>query len=112
PRHRAREDRDGPARPRLRRLGRGAWGASQERAAAQGGSPPGAFGPSGGSTGRTAATSAVSGPHAAVSPLQHSAWFTPYIGHPPRTHAAWPWTYRIWVRQREQRRDMRGLQLR
>lgn len=36
----------------------------------------------------TAATSAVSGPQSAVSPLQHSAWFAPYIGQPLRTHAA------------------------
>lgn len=36
----------------------------------------------------TLATSAVSGPQSAVSPLQHSAWFAPYIGHPLRTHAA------------------------
>lgn len=34
------------------------------------------------------ATSAVSGPQLAVSPLQHSAWFAPNIGHPRRTHAA------------------------
>jgi len=35
-----------------------------------------------------AATVDVSGPHAAVSPLQHSAWFTPNIGQPLRRHAA------------------------
>ena len=37
-------------------------------------------------------TSTVSGPQPAVSPLQHSAWLTPNMGQPGRTHAAWPWT--------------------
>jgi len=34
------------------------------------------------------AISAVSGPQLAVSPLQHSAWFTPNIGQPCRAQAA------------------------
>ena len=55
--------------------------------------------------GRSAATSAVSGPISAVSPEQHSAWFTPCIGQSTRTHAAWPCTYTSGERQSAQRKS-------
>lgn len=43
----------------------------------------------------------------ATSPLQHSAWFTPYIGHSLFTQAAWPWTYAIARAQKPQVRASR-----
>ena len=45
-------------------------------------------GPGSTSARETLATAAVSGPHAAVSPLQHSAWFKPNIGQRFWRHAA------------------------
>ena len=41
--------------------------------------------------GATAISEVRTGAASKVSPSQHSAWFTPYIGQPDLMQAAWPW---------------------